>query len=519
MTVEFGRYLKIVILLFGLSLILKSCQKEDDNYIIAQEQGPKLNIELVSLEHLASRSPDLIDKISPLKEAKSSPSQFQRTNSEVYDFSIDEEQVQVIVLNEFTTYTFMVERDDPIPFELENYTLKVNNDGTYEQYILTYHYALDENGNKIYDHDVLEIESIEDESLVLYRTAYCERELIDVVTYEACTTSNTCYGPGADGDHETGDDQCQCQVSVTTCFRAGTINCQNETVWIYGCSNGGSSGNTNSNEQEGPEDTTGGAQNPNSNTSQEEQEEDYNDNVTAVPFDPVKKHQENCRSLNQLSQDDELSANINPLVQELRTKTNEENEYSVNFKKNINYGEEYSFANDDGIIEGDSKTSSTIYWGSQQFGCIHTHPVGTIYMFSWKDVARLRLVYDNLHSDFTKQDVFLMIVNGDGTVYALKVDDIEAFQNNLDQDMDNLSIDTLGLTEDDIIAKKEDNLNEKLAVKYRESNDNEAVFLNQFNGYGISLYKADDQNLSSWSKLELTNLSTNGSNVTSKPCN
>src|SRR5690606_32159917 len=115
-----------------------------------------------------------------------------------------------------------------------------------------------------------------------------------------------------------------------------------------------------------------------------------------------------------------FSANINPLVQQLRTKLEAENEWSVNFKKNINYGEEYSFPNDDGVIEGDTKTSSTIYWGIQQFGCIHTHPVGTIYMFSWKDVARLRLVYENLHENFTKEDVFLMIVNGDGTVYALK---------------------------------------------------------------------------------------------------
>lgn len=105
-----------------------------------------------------------------------------------------------------------------------------------------------------------------------------------------------------------------------------------------------------------------------------------------------------------------------------------------------------------------------------------------------------------------------MIVNHDGSVYTIKIDDIQILSQAVQDDFEN----TKGRDDD----KKEKNLNKKMKHLYHENQDNlEGAFLNRFKDFGISLYKATDQNLSNWEKLELQDPNDKDSTVNSQTCN
>src|SRR5690606_16784163 len=132
----------------------------------------------------------------------------------------------------------------------------------------------------------------------------------------------------------------------------------------------------------------------------------------------------------------------------------------------------------------------------------HTHPVDTYAMFSWTDLYNLRNLYQYATED-NKQEVFLMIVCHNGAVYALKIDDFQSFNQKINSDLNNSD----GKNQDE----KEKELNEKLGKEYKKDNNLERAFLKRFAQYGISIYKASDENLSNWDKLELNNPNINNS--------
>lgn len=103
-----------------------------------------------------------------------------------------------------------------------------------------------------------------------------------------------------------------------------------------------------------------------------------------------------------------------------------------------------------------------------------------------------------------------MIVNDDGTVYALNIHNIATLTSKLDAELDN----TDGATETD----KEKELNKIMQNEYVLDSDAERAFLKKFNDYGISLFKANDQNLSNWSKLQLDDPTANNPTVNTFPC-
>ncbi|MEM5567050.1 hypothetical protein WNY78_18155 [Psychroserpens sp. AS72] len=488
---RFKNYLLCGIFLIGICVAMNSCQKD---VII---DGPQNQIKRKLPKNLKST---IISIDSVLNENKSIKRQLlkigmnlnskNRTLTSNLGFSIDTSLVLKIETDSYNSYSFQTERDTETPNNLENYIITYYNTGNYVQHLINY--PILEDG--IYDFDNAQIEIIHDESLIFMR----ESCVMVAEFEESVCTEHVCGDPqGAAHTFAQGDACLYWGTSLSA-----TKNCT-QAGWVENefCSGGSDNGS-------GP--GNGGGTGGNSNDDDDDDDDD--EPIVIIPTDNnIIKHKSNCNALNKLSQSDEHSANINPLVQELRTRINEEKEYSVNFKKNINFGEEYSFPNDEGIIEGDSKTVSTIHWGIQQFGAIHTHPVGTIHMFSWKDVDRLRLVYNNLHDNFTKEDVFVMIVNGDGTVYAIKVNDINALNTILDEELENVKGKTIEI--------KENKLNERLSKKYRKSDDDETVFLEKFQNYGVSLYKADDENLSNWSRLDFDNITLNNPNVISIPCN
>ena len=74
-----------------------------------------------------------------------------RILSTLYDFSIDEETVQVISSNDFESYTFIVNRDTINDNLVENYVYTAFNDGSYTQMLVSYPIIEINQGNIVFD--------------------------------------------------------------------------------------------------------------------------------------------------------------------------------------------------------------------------------------------------------------------------------------------------------------------------------------------------------------------------------
>ncbi|WP_146105099.1 hypothetical protein [Nonlabens arenilitoris] len=118
----------------------------------------------------------------------------------------------------------------------------------------------------------------------------------------------------------------------------------------------------------------------------------------------------------------------------------------------------------------------------------------------------LRNYFEDANEDF-QEDVFLMIVNNDGTVYALKINDSQTLNVAIEYDLSNAKGSTT--------QEKIDFLNENLRKDYAQNSNLELTFLKFFESYGATLYEAADQNLSNWNLLELNN---NKDQVVSTTC-
>lgn len=463
------------------------------------------------------------------------------TYIEEYDFYVDDETAYHITYGNYESYTFAINRDQDNGL-VENLLLSKQADGSYKASIVSYN--LDE----------ADKESIKDGNLpmdIASKTTLsrlgsgcngcyifqredgsCYWNKVDAISIEGAikvtkveipcpehlTNSVTEDGSGGVGSTGTDSGGTDTDNGAGTDSGAGTDNPNTENGTDPNAPFDGLLGGGNTNTDNDSTNTSNtDADNSGTDTSNENSDclqPDENGNCVNEATIPLIVREEtltSCNQLKKLSHTDEFSANINPIVIELRTKTALSNEYAIDFRKNINGGEEYNFPDSNGIQEGESKTESGIKIGSVWFGGIHTHPVGTYPMFTWTDVNRLRDVYQGLHSDFTKEDVFIMIVNHDGTVYAIKIDDIATLIVKLDAEL----LNTKGDTE----QEKEVVLNEIMQREYKKDSNNERAFLKKFNTYGIGLYKANDQNLSNWSRLELDDPTATNPNVNPIPCN
>ncbi|MEO2060328.1 MAG: hypothetical protein ABGW76_09640 [Mesonia sp.] len=107
-----------------------------------------------------------------------------------------------------------------------------------------------------------------------------------------------------------------------------------------------------------------------------------------------------------------------------------------------------------------------------------------------------------------KDDIFLMIVNHNGTVYSLVINNVGNLTSSLQEDLDN--------AEGNNIDEKVKFIEEELRNLYTNSINLEKTFLELFGDYGIALYKATDSNLSNWEELKLDD--TNNNEVIKNPC-
>jgi hypothetical protein len=245
--------------------------------------------------------------------------------------------------------------------------------------------------------------------------------------------------------------------------------------------------------------------------------------VTAPVLELEEENEENneidpCISLKETQKTDK--ANINPILQNYKTNLYHFGENATRINKNnlspqLPISNNYSYTQNVMPLSLDRSIDVPIL-SNQTIIIIHTHPYPLTYsMFSWGDAYQYLML--NQLSNIYRNDLTLMLVTynpvtNTNDVYALKVENMRNFRNKMNNQLNSLGAMDLNL--------KIETLNEELGEKFVSETNLEKAFLEYFDGYGISLYKAED-NLSNWKKLEKNpdSVSYLVNPVIEKPCN
>ncbi|MCA1965827.1 MAG: hypothetical protein LDL23_04165, partial [Flavobacterium sp.] len=428
---------------------------------------------------------------------------------EQYQFTIANKPVKVIETESATSYTILINRaiDDVNSFE--NLIVQQLNSGETTANIIKYvpfqpatieSYFLngDFNGNRTI-------------TLIVYNDNLINTtNKITNVCSTVCTT--LCYDckPNYSSEYQTPHTpgaNCPTSSISTSC----------EQVCVTYDDGGGSSSN--------PIDITGGGGTGGTDDLDTPHNDSGNNNpiVTAPVLELEEENEENneidpCISLKETQKTDK--ANINPILQNYKTNLYHFGENATRINKNnlspqLPISNNYSYTQNVMPLSLDRSIDVPIL-SNQTIIIIHTHPYPLTYsMFSWGDAYQYLML--NQLSNIYRNDLTLMLVTynpvtNTNDVYALKVENMRNFRNKM-----NNQLNSLGTMDLNLKIKK---LNEKLGDKFESETNLEKAFLEYFDGYGISLYKAED-NLSNWKKLEknLDPVSYLVNPVIEKPCN
>jgi len=236
--------LKFGFISLGILLFVTNCQKDvDSNAIQTLDESNNygdLNITISSWEHEKANNNDVDQKINRFFQLNN-PNNLQRTEGE--DFYFDESQVQIIETEDYTSFTFTINRNYETPNLLENYMFIRFNDTTYKQYIIGYPYTIDNENNINYDYSNSQISEFNDDSLVLSRGS-CVPEFVDTQTTYTCFYTN-CSGAA----HHPYGVECPCGESEDANCIPASLQCESTTISIFedncsGSNGSNSSGNT-----------------------------------------------------------------------------------------------------------------------------------------------------------------------------------------------------------------------------------------------------------------------------------
>ena len=521
-------YLKFGILLLAIPLLFFACVKDDAILGTESSQKPTFNITIKPYSHFKSQNKKLALKIDKLVKNES----LQRSEtSQEYGFTINDNNVQVMHRDDFTTYTFLVFRDNPEPNILENYVYKEAIDGTYEQFVLKYAYSIDENDNRIYDTTFLEIQTINDGNLLLNRVG-CVPEFVEVLDSLVCSTSTTCTG-GA-GHNSPTDPNCSC-VDDPSCDVAGTASCEASYTYIYqGC--GGGATDDNSDNTNNDTNTTGGnttGNNDNDNTDETTEEE-----IPALPFDDISERgvQRECRKVTDFLNDPGNAAFKQKLL-DYANPTNYAENLDVEIEKSITAHEnETGIQERQGVDEDDASVdiSYTATHPNKTTAWAHLHPndtEGTYSVFSFDDLIGISKILTNNKLDTGTFVAFLITKKGDSlTYYAMTINRESKFKDFFYYYNDT-NFDVFTATQEEKDKRTEAfNKSEELRKKYYDktpplissSNVNSQQMLIEFLKFmqeanmGTTLFKTDE-NFSDFTRVTYNTSSI--TNIKEQTCN
>ncbi|GAA3792578.1 hypothetical protein GCM10022271_26140 [Corallibacter vietnamensis] len=177
-------YLKLGFILYGISLLIISCQKNDD--IITTEQHlekTSLQIKIIKNKEIFSNN-KLFSKLHEFSTIKNTEnSQNKTVYNAVYDFYIDTDIANYIETDANHSYTFPIYRNTSSNL-IENLLLSLQEDGTYKAYLIAYHFS-EEQKNQVnnlqnivgdYDLDIIELDDDFSEDIfgkMIYEDGYC----------------------------------------------------------------------------------------------------------------------------------------------------------------------------------------------------------------------------------------------------------------------------------------------------------------------------------------------------------
>tara|TARA_R110002124_G_scaffold50831_1_gene147431 strand:+ start:173 stop:1702 length:1530 start_codon:yes stop_codon:yes gene_type:complete len=491
---QLKNYLKFGILLFGISILAIACEKDNfyDNHTEQNFDSEELIIKTITLKQAGEQLTELSSKFNVIQYfdiVKNNQNNTYQKNSENLDFIVNTKVVKEITFGDYTSYTMFLESLPAADSSFYNVTIE-NKNGMESMFITKYvptqQWLNDKTqtfSGQVSSKRATELENPFDGNSggIGGFDPFVDNCNGTVVEY-------TIWVPYACGCNHMPWDVC----SGSSCGGSFLPGFQPETVYECIPDNSPPDGNTNPNDNG----TGNNGGTPNDDTNTDEDDDSMSSLITEDEIDAIDdgKPKTKCQSLKVLTQTDSLGVNILPLVDSLRTKLNDTIEWSVAFKKKFVDGNMKGVPWDYGVREGISDARSYFRYGTRWFGQIHTHPLGRKPIFSWLDLKALKNIYYDAHEHF-QDDVFLMIVNHDGSVYSLKIDDLQTLITALDAD--------LAAAAGNDNDEKEDNIEEFLKEKYKKSTNLEKTFLELYGNHGISLYKATDSNLSNWKQLEL----------------
>lgn len=445
---------------FGIILMLFGCSEDlfDD---ISQKSKRDYKIKEISISEL-SLNQEFTKAYSKISKSNfeiqiSTTNKTQIEND--YGFTIIDEPAKVIEYDNKTSYSLLIKTDSTQTNELKNLVIEVDSLNKSTNFIITY--KLDESSeNHINTNEQIIIEEIAFDPNTNVSSRY-NSDCMDVIVIYCSDASQYCGG----ADTQYG------------CYRRTTTICSASGASDFGASE---------NVLTSPVDINHGHGGGNGI-----------DEVLVTPCSSLKKV--NLKVKSSLSN---LSINA---------ATAEHGEYGYSFQVNSSNSLTlpvelaYSPLSQIGI-----PTFNNIY------GAAHTHPLSAFYMFSFSDVYTLLSLYSAANTTI-KKDVVFMLINPDGSTYAIKIDDIDVFTFNMQAKLNATGI--YGSNPQPKVNAADRKLNEiyNNTSDPTDSNKLARVFLEHFNGSGMSLYKSTG-NFDGWKKLSLP---TNPSSptLTESPCN
>ncbi|MBL7885594.1 MAG: hypothetical protein JNJ52_02515 [Flavobacterium sp.] len=189
----------------------------------------------------------------------------------------------------------------------------------------------------------------------------------------------------------------------------------------------------------------------------------------------------------------------------LKTKVTEKKEFGVEVEMRRINGE---FMHPTNRVEDGQHYYVVLNVGDYRIGSCHNHPLNSVPIPSFGDLDWIKTCRDSVITG-REEEVFSMVVckTNDGTinVYAIKISNFENLVNELNLVWNKpkyASIMDEKLRLETILD------DEKNFYKYGPNSnqvDVEKKFLQRYGGFGIDLYKATNESLNQWNKLELGN--------------
>ena len=509
--------LKKILLLYIISgTLFVSCSLEEE-YLKQDNANLKIKIERKTFHELMKEEKfnAAYTKISKQKNPISSSALGRTVMEAEYDFTISNIPAKVITYGNNISYNFHINRNVSNSNYFENLVVKVDSTTIPKAYIIKY--ILNSNPLFISEHNAYTLDAQTEITQINYNDTEAKIEY-----YDGCAVV-TLWCP-YDGPHPAGP-ECLNQRFDDLYWVRDTSGCGDG----LDSGGGGSSGpvdTTGGGGSSGPVDTTGGGGGTGGTGDLDTPHNDSGNNnpiVTAPVLELEEENEENneidpCISLKETQKTDK--ANINPILQNYKTNLYHFGENATRINKNnlspqLPISNNYSYTQNVMPLSLDRSIDVPIL-SNQTIIIIHTHPYPLTYsMFSWGDAYQYLML--NQLSNIYRNDLTLMLVTynpvtNTNDVYALKVENMRNFRNKMNNQLNSLGAMDLNL--------KIETLNEELGEKFVSETNLEKAFLEYFDGYGISLYKAED-NLSNWKKLEknLDPVSYLVNPVIEKPCN